>query len=274
MMKTLELIPKDFELPVDLDHIIPEKVVEVSKKKVAELPIWLGREQLTLGDLFEVKGDVAEAPQEQTIIFRNVNRLMKRIGMKMASGTISVEGVVGDHVGSQMTGGKLIVEGDAGQYAGMEMSGGVLEIKGNAGNYLGAAYWGNWEGMTGGHIVVHGNVGHEAASWMKNGFIEIKGNVGNFLGCHMTSAKALVLVRGSVGKRMGGEMTRGTIVCSKAADILPSFKHVGQIPSFSSEAHDLEVTGPFEQYHGDYAEPNVTLKAKRQGILLVGSPSQ
>jgi formylmethanofuran dehydrogenase subunit C len=272
-MNTLEIIPKSFEIPVDLDQIIPEKVVEVGKKKVSELPIWLGKEQLTLGDLFDIRGDVSEDPNDQTIIFRNANRLMKRIGMKMAFGTIIVDGVAGDHVGSQMSGGKLIVEGDAGQYAGMEMSGGELEIKGSAGNYLGAAYWGNWEGMTGGRILVHGDVGHEAASWMKNGFIEIKGSAGNFLGCHMTSANALVLLRGSAGRRVGGEMTRGTIVCCGAAKILPSFKKVDQIPSFSNEDHNIELKGPFEQYHGDYAESGVTLKAKRQGMLLVASPS-
>ncbi|MBA7666897.1 Formyltransferase/hydrolase complex Fhc subunit C [subsurface metagenome] len=246
-MKTLEITPKDFEIPVDLDQIIPEKITKAGKKKASSLSIWLGKDQLTLGDLFDIKGDVTTDPKDQTVVFRKANRLMKRIGMKMTCGTVIVDGVAGDHVGSQMSGGKLIVEGDAGQYAGMEMSGGELEIKGNASNYLGAAYWGNWEGMIGGRILVHGDTGHEAASWMKNGFIEIQGSAGSFLGCHMTSAKALVLVRGSAGRRIGGEMTRGTIVCCGTAEILPSFKLVGKVPSFSSEEHGLEVEGPFEQ---------------------------
>lgn len=272
-MKTLEIIPQKFEIPVDLDQIIPEKIIEAGKKKVIKLPIWLGKEQRPLGDLFDIDGEVSNESKDQIIVFRNANRLMKRIGLKMTSGTIIVDGIAGDHVGSQMSGGKIVVEHDAGQYAGMEMSGGELEIKGNASNYLGAAYWGNWEGMTGGYILVHGSVGHEAASWMKNGFIEIKGSAGNFLGCHMTSAKALILVRGSAGRRSGGEMTRGTIVCCGTAEILPSFKHIGQAPSFSSESYNLEIAGPFEQYHGDYAETSVTMKAKRQGVLLVASLS-
>jgi len=267
-MRELRLKPKTTpDLPVEAETICPDLLAGKGLPEIDGLPVYMGNQTHTLGDYFEVEGDVAETAEGQLIVVEGDIPWAKYVGSKMTGGRIVVEGDVGMHVGSQMSGGEIIVNGCASDWAGAEMSGGLLRIKGDAGELLGAAYRGSSEGMKGGCIVVEGNAGVESGSFMRRGMIVVLGNIGPFAGAHMNGGE--IFIFGCASRRLGAEMkgNGGIIVClGEVEALLPTFVYdTTYMPTsmrlYLRELRDeLEIheagkflDASFKRYRGDMA---------------------
>ncbi len=247
----ITLTPKRlFKVPIDAECISPNTFAEKSLTEIAALPVWEGNRKRALSELFKIehKPDAFENP---TVSISGDVGDVRRIGAKMSSGKIIVEGNAGMHLGEEMKGGTITVTGNVGSWAGCMMRKGTIEIKGNAGDYIGAAYRGSTRGMRGGTIIIHGTAGNEVGCFMRNGLIKIYGNVGQFAGIHMK--KGTIFIQGNSGGRAGGEMLGGRIIlCGYIPSVLPTFTIDG-IKS-SVKIGREKVKGPFYRFLGDLAE--------------------
>ena len=89
--KKIYLTPKqEFTVPIELDNIIPKKVID-AKSNLEEIKIWEGNREIPLGRLFEIKGEIADTTADQQIIFENSSFRMRRIGQGLSKGEISVK---------------------------------------------------------------------------------------------------------------------------------------------------------------------------------------
>lgn len=212
----------DSPIPIEVDGILPETVRGLSADDVARLRIAYGNRQPELGECFDVHGSVDE---DATIVWEGDCSRVKRIGEKLTSGCVRVEGSAGMHLGAGMRGGEILCTGDAGDWAGAEMHGGRLTILGNAGDLAGGAYRGSRKGMTGGELWIHGRAGNEVGRVMRRGLIAVGGDVGDAAGAGMIAGSLLVF--GSVGKWCGTGMKRGTVGLLSlmgSPELLPSFE--------------------------------------------------
>ncbi len=250
-------------LPVEAEHIGPDHFAGRKQAEVAALPVFYGRREVTLGDLFTIKGDGAT-----DILIEGDLGHVKRIGQGMRQGTITIRGNVGMHLGAEMRGGEIIVQGDVDAWAGAQMRGGLMRIQGNAGPMLGAAYTGEKRGMRGGIILVQGNAGARAAERMRRGLIAIQGNAGEFAGARMIAGSLFVF--GELGARPGAGMKRGTIVVltptesvEQGVSLLPVFRYactyrpmfmrfyLGRLQELGMPVQPEHLTGAFRRYTGD-----------------------
>ena len=247
-------------IPVEADSICPDRFLGRGPAEIAALPAFYGRRRVTLGDLFEVEGAGAD-----NITVSGDLRHVKKIGLGMSMGRITVTGDVGPHLGAYMSGGEISAEGTAGDWVGAHMKGGRIVVQGDAGHFVGAAYPGETRGVTGGTIVVGGKVGGEVGARMRRGLIVILGDTGEFAGAHMIAGS--ILVFGRLGARPGAGMKRGTIVAfGDAPDLLPTFRYACRFqPAFlrfhlrrlgeSGLSIDSEpADGHFRRYLGDMNE--------------------
>ena len=220
----ISLDPKrEFKFPIVAECINPEIFAGKKFEEIAELNVWEGNKQKTLGELFKIEETQKTNPSEGgAITIKGDVSKVKRIGAGMESGEITIFGNVGMHLGEEMKGGKITVHGNVGGWAGSMMKGGTIEIHGNAGSYLGAPYRGSTEGIHGGKIIVHGNVGNDVGNHMKKGVIKIYGNAGQFVGFHMH--KGTIYVQGDCGDRAGACMKDGTIIVGGFIEsVMPTF---------------------------------------------------
>jgi formylmethanofuran dehydrogenase subunit C len=248
----ITLTPKrSFKIPIEAECISPNTFVGKSVREIAALPVWEGNRKRALNELFKIERKPASSSENPTIRISGDVGKVRRIGAKMSSGNIIVEGNVGMHLGEEMNGGTISVTGNAGSWAGCMMKKGTIEIKGNAGDYVGAAYRGSTRGMRGGRIIIHGNAGNEVGCFMRKGLITIYGNVGQFVGIHMKNGTILIK-ENSVG-RVGAQMLGGKIVlCGHTPSILPTFT-IDDVKS-SVKINGEKVEGPFYRFLGDLAE--------------------
>jgi len=207
-------------VPVEVDGIVPNVLVELSLKEIERLGVQHGNQRLPLAELFAATGNAADGRLEFTGELAGVHR----IGAGMTAGRIDVAGAAGRHVGSQMTGGEIHLAGNAGDWLGAEMHGGAIHVRGDAGNLVGSAYRGSERGMTGGTIVVAGNVGDEIGHTLRRGLIAVGGSCGDFAGINMIAGS--VVVFGDCGARAGAAMRRGTIALlgPRPTRLLPTFR--------------------------------------------------
>ncbi|MFQ6065273.1 MAG: formylmethanofuran dehydrogenase subunit C [Candidatus Bathyarchaeia archaeon] len=239
---------KSFRVPVEAECISPNTLAEKSPAEISALPVWEGNRKRTLGELFKIEQEPSENP---TIRISGDVGKVRKIGAKMSSGRIVVEGNAGLHLGEEMNGGAISVAGNAGSWAGCMMSKGTIEIKGNAGDYIGAAYRGSTRGMGGGTIIIHGDAGNEVGCFMRKGLIKIYGNIGQFAGIHMKNGT--IFVKGNSQGRVGAGMLGGKIiVCGHVPSILPTFT-IDDIKS-SVKINGEKIEGPFYRFLGDLAE--------------------
>lgn len=244
---------------VEAESITPDRFATLSNAEIARLPVWRGREELVLGDLFEIDG-------ERSARVHVVGELSKMdaLGAAMSSGELTVDGDVGRYVGSRMSGGVLRVDGNAGDGAGLEMSGGVLDIAGDAGNRVGAARLGASKGMLGGEIIVRGRLGAEAGTRMRRGTIVCSG-AGDRTGEAMIAGSVIVL--GDAGSDTGRYNKRGSIVVLGSAGIPPTYTyactyhppHLALTLRYLRSRHGLPITddrvrGLYRRHSGDLAE--------------------
>jgi formylmethanofuran dehydrogenase subunit C len=206
-------------IPVEADSICPDRFLGRGPAEIERLPAYYGRRKVTLGDLFDVDGAGAD-----NITVSGDLKHVKKIGLGMTMGTITVTGDVGPHLGAHMSGGEIVVQGGAGDWVGAHMSGGRIVVDGDAGHFAGAAYSGASRGVTGGAIIIGGSVGNEAGARMRRGSIVVFGDSGEFTGAHMIAGT--IIVFGDLGARAGAGMKRGTIVAmGSAPEMLPTFRY-------------------------------------------------
>jgi len=248
----ITLYPKrSFKVPVEAECISPDVFAEKSASEIATLQIWEGNRKRTLSDLFKIKHESNPPSEESSIRICGDVSKVRKIGAKMSTGNIIVEGDAGMHLGEEMNGGVITVTGSAGSWTGSMMKKGTIEIKGNAGDYIGASYRGSTEGMKGGNIIIHGNAGSEVGCFMRKGLIKVYGNVERFAGIHMRDGT--VFIQGNSEGRAGAQMINGKIiVCGYIPSILPTFTIDDIRPKVKVNGEEAE--GPFYRFTGDLAD--------------------
>ena len=258
------------EVPLEAEVLCPDMLAGLGYEAICALPVFLGRRQRRLDELFDVDGERSD----QIEIHGNASRV-KWIGRGMTWGSIRIVGSAGMHLGSAMRGGKIEVSGNAADWVGAEMSGGVIRIAGNAGSQIGAAYRGSRAGMTGGTILVEGSAGDEIGMRMRRGTIAVNGTVGDFAGLEMRGGTILV---GSAGLRTGAWMTRGTILSLAPIELLPTFLYNCQYhPTFLRPlARHLAKWGytlPCEERTGGYQLHSGDTAVSSKGEILIWKPA-
>jgi formylmethanofuran dehydrogenase subunit C len=193
-------------LAIDLDGIVPERLVGLATDVVARLPIRADGHDCRLGDLFDIEGDAGDGGLECRGDFSRVHQ----VGAGMAQGRVDITGAVGRHAGSGMTGGTLRIAGHAGDWLAAGMVGGEVIVDGDAGDNAAAALPGEAFGMRGGLVVIHGSAGCLAGNRLRRGVVAIGGECGAGAGLEMRAGT--VVVGGRVGRHVGLGMRRGSLV--------------------------------------------------------------
>lgn len=236
-------LKEKLDVPLEADVISVDRLADVSSiSEVGKLRVFYGREEMELGDFFEIKGSIEDG---KVLVEGDLSKV-KRIGKGMSWGELEIYGSVGMHLAERLKGGKIVVRGDVSDWLGMDMSGGVIYVEGNVGNFACSSYWGEKSGMTGGVVVIKGNVGDDLGRRMRRGTILVTGDAGDFPGTGVIAGTIFIL--GNVGKAPGAEMKRGTIVLLEEPELLSSFK-------FSGEFRPL-----FIDLYVSYFERNFNLK--------------
>lgn len=254
------------DLAIEVDGIVPDCLEGLNPDEIARLPVWIGRDKLDLGTVFQI--EITAQPQVSEVNQTKIRwtgdlRNVHWIGAGMSHGEIEIESSAGHHVGYQMMGGKIRVLGSVADYAGLEMQGGLIQIDGDAGDHLGGCHSGSRSGMKRGEIIVSGNAGSGVGQRMRRGLIAISGKVGRLCGWNMLAGTILVI--GKCGSECGSGMVRGTIIqgSEKNDPLLPTFSRGGQIttPIFALLADRLKALHfatealeqpNYRQFHGDH----------------------
>lgn len=250
------------QVPLEADVISPSQLAGKSPAQAAALTVFHGNVQQTLGDFFNIEGEVKDGVVE---LAGDLSRI-KLLGSDMREGRLKISGSVGDHLGAGMTGGEIVVSGDAGDWLGREMSGGRITVKGNAGHMVGSAVRGASHGIQGGEILIHGNAKNEVGNGMRRGLIAIGGDSGDFTGVNMKAGTIIVL--GNLGQRPGAGMVRGTIISVNNAVLLPTFTYnttfkpsmlrniLIYIRKLGFQINDEFLSGNYQRWSGDAVELN------------------
>lgn len=262
-------LKKQPEFPLEADVITPDNFAGKEISAINELELYHGNEKVKLSEYFEVSGDTSEADELKIVVSGDLSNV-KRIGEKMTTGEIVIEGDAGMHVGNQMEGGRITVTGDAGDWAGAMLKGGELVIEGNAGNYVGSAYRGFWKGMEDGIIKVKGKIGDEAMLWARNSKKANKwptlycGEAGSFLAIH--NHGGTIIVEGDVDRCTGADQAWGTIVIKgNVSRKLPSYKKMGEVDGVELPNGE-KISGKFIEYSGDHS-----VKKETNGRLYIAA---
>lgn len=192
-------------VPVDGSSISPDRFLGLGAREIASLPAAYGREEVTLGDLFDVEGVAPES-----IVVDGDVAAVRNIGRGMTRGEVLVTGDVGPHTGAGMKGGEIRVQGSAGDWLGAHIAGGRIVVDGDGAAFVGAAHTGERHGASGGLILVQGSVGRECATSMRRGLMVVLGGAGEFAGAGMDGGT--LVVAGGLGGDAGRGMRRGSIV--------------------------------------------------------------
>ncbi|HSB60717.1 MAG TPA: formylmethanofuran dehydrogenase subunit C [Vicinamibacteria bacterium] len=258
-------------VPLEAEALSPDVMAALTHDAIRALPVYLGKRQQRVDDLFEVSG---EASDELEI--RGDARKVKWIGRGMSRGRISIVGNAGMHLGAYMKGGTIEVSGNVSDWLGAEMSGGFIRVRGNAGGQVGAAYRGSLSGMQDGTILVGGSAGLEVGMRMKRGTIVVGGPARDFAGLQMKGGT--IVLRGGAELRTGAWMVRGTIVSLAPLRLLPTFSYASTYnPTFLRlYARHLGTLGcaiPYEEREGAYRRYTGDSSVPGRGEILMWKPA-
>jgi formylmethanofuran dehydrogenase subunit C len=225
----------------DFGEVFPAGWSRLSATDLAQRPVYLGEQTVSLGDLFEIRGTPA--------------------------GRIRFEGDLGAAVrfGAGLAEGEVTVDGDVGADAGSGMSGGALVIGGNLGPRAGAALPGFKRGMTGGELIVRGSAAAEAGASMRRGLLAIGRAAGERTGLSMIAGT--IIVFGAAGPDTGLWSKRGSVVALGRITPPPTYRYACtyQPPHlrlqlerlrerYGFPVHRRHLTGQYRRYSGDLAE--------------------
>jgi formylmethanofuran dehydrogenase subunit C len=233
--------------------LIPERLRALGAADVADLRLRCGREQLAVGDVFDVSG----AGGGELMLAGDLRRF--------------------DGIGARMSSGEIQVRGDVGAWAGAEMAGGMLRIFGDAGARLGAAYPGARAGMTGGEIAVTGDAGEEAGAGMRRGLVAIGGRAANGAGLRMLAGTVIAL--GGIGAEAGLRNKRGSLVSGRPVEPLPAYSfatrfqppalrlQLRRVRELGLTVDDALLRGSWARWSGDRTELS-------RGEILIFDPEE
>jgi len=258
-------------VPLEAEMLSPDAIAPLTIEEVRALPVYLGKRQRRVDDLFTVEGE----PGDELEI-RGDARRVKWIGRGMTRGRIRIQGNAGMHLGGSMKGGSIDVSGDAGDWLGAEMSGGVIRVRGNAGGQVGAAYRGSLSGMTDGIILIDGSAGLEVGMRMKRGTIVVGGAVRDFAGLQMKGGT--IVLQSGAELRTGAWMNRGTIISLRPVALLPTFSYAATYnPTFlrlyAKRLATLGYTLPYDDRDGAYQRYTGDAAVPGRGEILVWQPN-
>lgn len=145
---------------IDCKKLTPDYLQGKSIEAISS--ITLGNQ--TVADVFDVQGDDAT-----TLVFKNTTPQLHYIGYRMKTGSITIEGDVGDFTGAEMQGGTLICKGNTGERTGDTMRRGLLLIEGNTGDYCAS-------NMRAGTLGLLGSTGAYLGYGMKRGTLLLSQN--------------------------------------------------------------------------------------------------
>jgi formylmethanofuran dehydrogenase subunit C len=270
-MSTLILTLKEQPtVPLEAEVLSPDVTGKLSHDDVRALPVFLGKRQLRLDDLFTVEG-----PGSEDLEIRGDARRVKWIGREMTRGKITVVGNAGMHLGAFMKGGTIEVHGNASDWVGGEMAGGLIHVRGNAGGQVGAAYRGSMSGMKGGTILIEGSAGLELGMRMRKGIIAVRGAVRDFAGLQMKGGT--IFLYGGAEIRTGAWMMRGTIVSLSPIRLLPTFSRACDYNPAFLRLYDrylapLGFSIPLDVQAGTYRRYTGNSSVPGKGELLLWQP--
>ncbi|HXY31399.1 MAG TPA: formylmethanofuran dehydrogenase subunit C [Gemmatimonadaceae bacterium] len=246
--------------PVETDAVAASAFATLSSAEITRLPVWEGREQRQLGELFSVSGE-----RSASLRIEGDMASVDGLGAEMSGGTMIIAGSVGRYVGARMTGGEIRVEGDAGDGAGLEMRGGVLIIDGNAGDRTGGPRGGASKGMLGGEIIVRGSVG-ELAGWRMRRGLVVCAQAGARAGESMIAGTVVSIE--PLPRESGRWNKRGSLVGLESGDApLATYRYACTYrppalrlllrrlrARYTIAFPDDRLTGQYSRYAGDLAE--------------------
>lgn len=201
-------------LRVDARALSPAALCVLGREDVLRLPLPQGRDEVPLGEWFDVRSAADDDVQPSLRLEGDLSRF-DAIGAGMATGALVVQGPLGDAAGLGMAGGALRIEGAARDLAGCAMTGGLLEVLGDVRDFAAGARPGAMEGMSGGTLVVHGRAGARLADRMRRGTVVVHGDAGEFMASRLVAGT--VAVGGRCGPHPAWGMRRGTVVSAGEA---------------------------------------------------------
>jgi formylmethanofuran dehydrogenase subunit C len=172
--------------------------------EIANLTIDTPEGRMPLGALFSIS---TREEHPETVVLRGDFSRVEQLGRDHRSGTLIVDGTVGNRFGASQSGGRILVLGDAGDFAFEGRSGGEALI---AGDVLAAPSPGAKSGMRGGDLIVLGAVGKRACERMRRGSVAIGGSAGDGMAANMIAGT--VFVAGTLGSDWGTGMKRGSLI--------------------------------------------------------------
>ncbi len=190
---------------IDFSRITPDQCKSLSLQEINSIPIETGSHKLSVGELFQVD----EGDHDKLVIEGDL-RCMDRVGASMRSGSMVIEGSVGNAVGIHLRDGHLVIAGDAGTHTATGQRGGLIEVRGNVGDFAGGALPGDQRGMRGGTLHIHGNASRFLGFRMRRGTIVVRGDVDQACGASLIAGT--IVVCGSIHGDIGNDMRRGTIL--------------------------------------------------------------
>lgn len=219
--------------PVDVRVLTPHHLAGKSSHDIASLVIGQGKDQIKVGDLFDVSGSAGD-----TVTIESGDATLDYVGAEMDGGTLIVNGNAGLHAGRKMRAGTIQIAGSAGDLLGSGMAGGTIFVGKSAGHQVGGLIAGDRFGMAGGTIVVEGDIGDRAGERMRRGTILARGTTGTGAGTRMLGGT--IWAEGGLGRHPGYLMRRGTLVGPSVAALLPTFVDCGR--------HDLLIVKIIARY--------------------------
>jgi formylmethanofuran dehydrogenase subunit C len=203
---------------LDFSAVTPRVLDGLSEFDIASLAVGTSRLGVRLGDCFAVRpGDVT------AIRIEGGSDRLDRVGERLAHGSMTVDGDVGQRLGAAMSGGEIRVAGSAGPFAGTAATGGLIVVEGNADERAGGALHGAMAGLDGATLVIRGQAGARLGDRMRRGLI-----IADAAACHAGSRMvAGTIVAGTVGDHPGYAMRRGTLLVGAHGLLLPTFVATG-----------------------------------------------
>lgn len=208
-------------LRVDARRLQPEALAALSADEVRRLRLPHGRDEIELGEWFDVAEDASTSEGPGLHVVGDLSRF-DAVGAGLAGGHLEVTGDVGDAAGIGMTGGRLAIHGSARDLAACAMRGGWLEVDGDVRDLAASALPGDTDGMSGGTLLVRGRAGARLADRMRRGTVVIHGDTGDFTASRMVAGT--LAVGGACGAHAAWGMRRGSLVFAGASPSLaPTF---------------------------------------------------
>ena len=207
-MKKVILKLKKFINHSDLRNLSIINNIEINKKNISKIKIFVNRKESIVGNFFSIKIFKIKSKTNEIEVY-GCNKFCNYLGYRWKKDKLFINSDLGFNIGYKMISGEIKINGSVDNFLGAEMSGGEIYVKGNAGNFVGSSYLGVKQGMNGGEIIIDGHAEDYLGCFMRRGLIIVKGKVGNFC-CFKMIAGNVILFK-SYKSFLGLSMKRGTI---------------------------------------------------------------